>query len=104
MSEALASGNFLIREPRESEVAAFRMLLPDAAAHPAGLVFRLAFQQDKPGIAGALSYLDDSKSITNTRLHVVKARRGCGVGSLLLNYVLDEARRLGRNRVFADTA
>jgi GNAT superfamily N-acetyltransferase len=97
------SPRWLIRKPRASELPAFRMLLPDVAAQAAGRVLLLAVDSAKPGIAGALAYIDDSQSITNVRLHVVKNCRRQGLGSTLLNYAVDEARRLGRTRVFADT-
>ncbi len=105
MSEtpAAAAHSLIIREPRESESAVCRMLLPEAAAHSTGRFFRLAFDSAKPGVAGALAYRDNSEALTNVRLHVVKSRRRSGVGSFLLNYVMDEARRLGRNRVLVDT-
>ena len=93
---------WLIREPHESEFPAFRMLLPDVAANTSGRVLRLAVDSAKPSIAGALAYSDHSQSITNVRLHVVKTCRRQGVGSALLNYAVDEARGLGRTRVFAD--
>ena len=97
------SFHWLIRKPRESELPAFRMLLPDVAAHTAGRVLRLAVDSTNPGIAGALAYVDDSQSITSVRFHVVKTCRRQGLGSTLLNYAVDEARRLGRTKVFADT-
>ena len=103
MNLAGAAHGLIIREPRESEFAVCRMLLPDAASDPTGRFFRLAFDSAKRSIAGALAYQDDSGSLTNVRLHVVKSRRRSGVGSFLLNYVLDEARRLGRQRVLVDT-
>jgi GNAT superfamily N-acetyltransferase len=98
-----APSRWLIRKPRESEFPAFRMLLPDVAARTPGRILRLAVDSARPSIAGALAYSDDSQSITNVRLHVVKNCRRQGVGSTLLTYALDEARRLGRTRVFADT-
>ncbi len=97
------SSSLIIREPRESEFAACRILLPDAAAHSPGRIFRLAFDSAKPSIAGAVCYHDDSQALTHLRLHVVKSWRRSGVGSCLLSYVVDEARRLARSRVFADT-
>jgi GNAT superfamily N-acetyltransferase len=96
------SSRWLIRKARESEFPAFRMLLPDVAARTPGRILRLAVDSAKPSIAGALAYTDDFQSITNVRLHVVKTCRRQGVGSALLNYAVDEARRLGRTRVFAD--
>lgn len=100
--QAPASSQWLIRAPHESEFPAIRMLLPGVAAYPAGCVFRLAVGSEKPGIRGALAYADHSHSISNVRLHVVKNYRRQGVGSSLVNYVIDEARRLGRPRVVAD--
>jgi GNAT superfamily N-acetyltransferase len=100
--QAPVSSQWLIRAPHESEFPAIRMLLPGIAAYPAGCVFRLAVGSEKPSIRGALAYADHSQSIGNVRLHVVKNYRRQGVGSSLLNYVLDEARRLGRTRVVAD--
>ena len=96
------SSRWLIRAPHESEFPAIRMLLPEAAAHLNGSVFRLAVDSEKPGIRGALAYVDDSDAISNVQLHVVKNHRRLGVGSALLNYAIDEACRLGRTRVVVD--
>ena len=102
-TQIASAHGFLIREPRESEFPACRILLTDACAHATGRLFRLAFDSPKPQIVGALSYYDDTEAITGVRLHVVKTRRRAGIGSLLLTYALDEAQRLGRNRVRVDT-
>ncbi len=91
-----------IREPRESEYPAYRILLPDVVDNPTNRIFRLAVDSAKPSIVGALCYYDDSQALTRVRLHVVKPRRRSGIGSLLLAYTLDEARRLGRGRVLVD--
>jgi GNAT superfamily N-acetyltransferase len=84
------------------------MLLPEACATPADRLFRLAFDSRETdgrptsSLAGALSYRDDGTGLSGLRLHVVKNRRRGGVGSRMVDYVIDQARSLGRSRVFAD--
>jgi GNAT superfamily N-acetyltransferase len=96
------SSRWLIREPHEREFPAVRMLLPEVAADPTGCIFRLAVDSENVGIRGALAYADHSQFISNVRLHVVKNHRRLGVGSSLLNYVVEQARRLGRTRVVVE--
>jgi len=96
------SPSWLIREPRESELAACRMLLPDACAQPAGRVFRLALEPAGSKIVAAYSYLDDTQALLGVHLHVVKTRRRAGIGSHLIQHILDEARTLGRQRILVD--
>jgi GNAT superfamily N-acetyltransferase len=102
------SGNLIFREPRESELALCRMLLPEACATPVDRLFRLAFESREmdgtptTSLAGALSYRDDGTDFSGLRLHVVKNRRRRGIGSRLVDYVIDQARSLGRSRILAD--
>jgi GNAT superfamily N-acetyltransferase len=91
-----------IQEPRESEFAAFRVLLPRTSATPAGRAFRLAFDASGAHIVGALSYLDDSEAVTAAEVYVVPEQRRKGIGTLLVDYLSTEARRLGRDRVELD--
>jgi len=89
-----------IREPRESEFAACRMLLPDACADATGRVFLLAFEG--PSMVGAASYRDDGAALNGLRLHVIEARRRCGIGSRMLELVVERARQSDREKILAD--
>jgi GNAT superfamily N-acetyltransferase len=97
---AMTNAEIQIREPRESEFAACRMLLPDASADAIGRVFLLAF--DGPTIAGAASYRDHVSALGDLRLHVIETRRRQGIGSRLVENVVERARNLGRARILAD--
>jgi GNAT superfamily N-acetyltransferase len=101
-TKAIDQVPLLLREPRESESAVCRMLLPEACANPTDRLFRLAFESPGNRIVGAFSYLDDTQSLVGIRLHVVKARRRSGIGSRLMQHILDEAQGLGRKRVVVD--
>ncbi len=92
----------VIREARESEFAAFRVLLPRTSVTPAGRAFRLAFDASGARIAGALSYLDDSEALTGAEVYVVPEQRRQGIGTALIDYLFEEARRLGRDRIEVD--
>jgi GNAT superfamily N-acetyltransferase len=97
-----SAAGVIIREPRESEFAAFRVLLPRTSATPAGRAFRLAFDSSGAHIVGALSYLDDSEAVTTAEVYVVPEQRRKGIGTLLVEYLMEEARRQGRDRVEVD--
>lgn len=102
MNPPKSAASVLIREPRESEFAAFRVLLPRTSATPAGRAFRLACDSSDARIVGALSYLDDSEAVTAAEVYVVPEQRRKGIGTMLINYLLAEGRRLGRDRVEVD--
>jgi GNAT superfamily N-acetyltransferase len=102
-TKAIDQAALVLREPRESESAVCRMLLPEACANPTDRLFRLAFEPPGNRIVGAFSYLDDTQALVGVRLHVVKTRRRSGIGSRLIQHILDEARGLGRNRVVVDS-
>ena len=55
-----------IREPRDSEVAICRMLIPEACRESAQRCFRLAFEASGE-VAGALSYRDEG-TLVGTRV------------------------------------
>jgi len=78
------------------------MLLPEACKDASLRQFLLALDPSGISIVGALSFRDTGKVIGSVRLHVIGARRRRGLGSSLLGYAADEARRLGRERVIAD--
>jgi len=99
---AVTPAGLLIREPRESEFPACRILLPEACAQPAGRLFRLVFESTGSSIVAALSYFEDSRGITGVRLHVVKKRRRSGIGSGVIQHLLDEAQRQAKQRVLVD--
>jgi GNAT superfamily N-acetyltransferase len=89
-----------IREPRDSEVPACRMLLPETHRDPQWRQFRLAIDGDTGNeIVGALSFRDDGPAISGLRLHVVAGRRRSGTGSQLLEHVIAHARTIGRSKI-----
>ncbi len=90
-----------IREPRRSELSACRMLLPDACKDSAARSFRLVVDAEGR-IEGALTFRDTGQALGFARVHVIGARRRRGIGSSLLDYIVGEAQRLRRERVFAD--
>jgi len=91
-----------IREPRESESVLCRMLLPEACATPTARRFRLVFAGEPLKLVGALSYRDDAIVLGGVRVHVIPTHRRKGIGAQLLDYVANEAVKLGRRRVLAD--
>ncbi|MGH9638768.1 MAG: GNAT family N-acetyltransferase [Bryobacteraceae bacterium] len=91
-----------IREPREPELPLCRMLLPEACVKTVGRYFRLAFAGRPEKVAAALSYRDDATALGGIRVHVIPGFRRTGIGSRLLAYAAEEARRFGRSRMFAD--
>jgi GNAT superfamily N-acetyltransferase len=94
--------DLVIRPPRESEFPAVRVLLPEAAGH-SGKLFQLAFEsKPSPSIVGALSYQDLGDSLSGLRLHVVQNRRRSKIGSRMVALLADQARSLGRTKIYAD--
>ncbi len=91
-----------IREPRETELTLCRMLLPEACVSPVARHFRLAFAGEAVKLVGALSYRDDAVALAAVRVHVIPTRRREGIGARMLEYVANEAVKLGRRRVIAD--
>lgn len=102
MSVLEISTALVIREPRKSELPLCRMLLPEACASPIGRYFRLAFAGKPEKLVAALSYRDDGTAMGGVRVHVIPAHRRAGIGSRLLDYVVEEARRFERTRIYSD--
>jgi GNAT superfamily N-acetyltransferase len=94
--------SLFLREPRESELALCRLLLPRASDRPFGRHFRLAFAGEDQNLIAALSYRDDSTALGGVALHVIPPYRRLGFGTQLLEYTRQEARRLGRDVVSTD--
>jgi GNAT superfamily N-acetyltransferase len=94
--------DLIIRPPRESEFAAIRAMLPEAAGH-SGRLFHLAFDPGPPSaIVGALSYQDVGDSLSSLRLHVVESRRRSRIGTRMVDFAAAQARQLGRPAIYAD--
>src|SRR5579871_4112929 len=89
-----------IREPRASEAAACRLLLPEARLAPHAAQFRLAV--DDGHIIGASAFHDDGATIGGVRFHVIPPHRRQGIASLLLANIDETARALGREKLTAD--
>lgn len=96
------AASIAIREPRETELTLCRMLLPEACANPVARHFRLAFAARPLRLLGALSYRDDAVALGGVRVHVIPTHRREGIGAQMLEYVANEAVKLGRRRVIAD--
>jgi GNAT superfamily N-acetyltransferase len=92
----------VVREPAEPELPIFRMLLPEACSNPVGRHFRLAFLGEPEKLVGALSFRDDGTAIGGVRVHVLPHCRRKRIGSRLIEFVADEARRMGRIQVYAE--
>ena len=96
------SNTLLVREPLEPELPLCRMLLPEACSNPVGRHFRLAFLGQPEKVVAALSYRDDGTAVGGVRVHVIPPCRHKGLGTYLLQIVDEEAKRFGRDRIFAD--
>jgi len=91
-----------IRTARAGEVAACRLLLAaDRPPQGRGERFLAALVQrgGEPQLVGACCYVKAPDILVGIRLRVIRPMRRQGIGSLLLNAVLDEARRSESKRV-----
>src|SRR5262245_5046211 len=75
--------------------------LPGAYAPPAGRLY-LALQRHEPAGCVALRPLEQA-TCEMKRLFVRPAHRGCGIGRMLAERVLGEARAIGYERIVLDT-
>jgi GNAT superfamily N-acetyltransferase len=91
-----------IREPRETELTLCRMLLPEACVNPVARHFRLTFAGERSKLVGALSYRDDAIVLGGIRVHVIPTQRRKGIGARMMEYVANEAKKLGRGGLLAD--
>jgi GNAT superfamily N-acetyltransferase len=93
-----------IRTARAGEVAACRLLLAaDRPPRDRGERFLAAVVQrggGEPHLVGASCYVKTPDLLVGIRLRVIRPMRRQGIGSRLLNAVLDEARRNESKRVY----
>jgi putative acetyltransferase len=75
--------------------------LPGAYAPPAGRLY-LALQKHEPAGCVALKPLKQA-TCEMKRLYVRPAYRGCGIGRMLTEHALGEARAIGYERIVLDT-
>lgn len=102
MNHVDVPADIVIREPRDSELALCRLLLPRASARPIGRHFLLAFGGGGDKLVGALSYRDDGTALAGLAVHVIPPFRRKGIGSRLLSLAGEEARRFRRDIILAD--
>ncbi len=90
-----------IRPPRDIEGLACRMLLPESAARPMTRPeWLVAVQEAAPRIVGAASFQARERVFIGVRVRVVRTHRRRGIGSRLLQHVIDEAVRRKMAAVF----
>jgi len=84
-----------IRPPRQEEFGACRMLL--ASDSGLGLVaqYLLAVQDDAPYIVGAAAYITGIRFTRNIRIRVIRTHRRQGIGSRLLDHIIEIATQKG---------
>lgn len=86
-----ASMKLLIRPPRECEWPACRMLLPRMFADGHGAGCRLAIAPASPFIVAAAAFRPCGSEWTALTMHVVPRFRKQGIGTDLLNRLMEEA-------------
>ena len=83
---AICQADVTVRQPRDFEGPACRMLLPDLQGE-----CLIAAQEGALAIVGAASFRPWPRALIGLRIRVIRTHRRRGIGSLLLRRVLDEA-------------
>ena len=78
------------------------MLLPKTLAQDIPYEYRLAVDQTRSCIVGAVAFADSGRLLYELRLHTIFNRRTEGIGTRLLDYVVAEATCRGRTEVKAN--
>jgi GNAT superfamily N-acetyltransferase len=90
-----------IRPPRDIEGPACRMLLPESAVRPMTRPeWLVAVQEAAPRIVGVASFQPRETVFIGVRVRVVRTHRRRGIGSRLLQHIIDEAVRRKMAAVF----
>jgi GNAT superfamily N-acetyltransferase len=90
-----------IRPPRDVEGPACRMLLPESVVRPMTRPeWLVAVQEAAPRIVGAASFQPSERVFIGVRVRVIRTHRRRGIGSRLLQHIIDEAVRRTMAGVF----
>jgi ribosomal protein S18 acetylase RimI-like enzyme len=89
--------DFDIKSMLENDINNFRIFLP-----PHGRLFLAEYDGGVAGMGGVRKLKDDIGEIT--RMYVISAYRGKGIGKALLEHLLVEASEIGYSKIWIDSA